>query len=30
MNNVYEENKCPDLQAEFNDLRDKILPIQSS
>jgi hypothetical protein len=23
MINVYEENKCPDLRAEFNDLRDK-------
>jgi hypothetical protein len=24
MNNVYEENKCIDLRAEFKDIRDKV------
>jgi hypothetical protein len=30
MNNVYEENKCTDLRAEFNDLREKFYQIKAA
>ena len=30
MINVYEENKCLDLQAEFNDLHDKFYQIKEA
>ena len=30
MNNVYEESKCTNLQAEFNDLREKFYQIKAA